>query len=324
MKCAAIAVTSIRPPAALRGPAPNAAWPRPREEGRRCRQPPGPLLLTRTRSSSARCSHRSSTMYPAPLRPSTPNPLSCPLRIPLRAWSSGRSNWSLPATSSACAAPAPGDTGAALLLHPVLLREWRRSGHWAQEWIALRTLVSILVRAGTVDGAAAILGGLREHNQAEAWGADGEDLRLAEVDLQQELGEEFAARLARGSSRTALELVLLAEQTSEQAAVSVLSSMTDGSRNTLKIRRWSASCGGRSEVRGRFASSLSDFGTRHRLLPLGRCRFASSHPDLVDELADHRGEHRPLAPPASARCRRLGLVLSSGGLCHAPVVGRER
>ncbi len=111
-----------------------------------------------------------------------------------------------------------GDPTGALSQYPILLREWRRSGHWAQQWMALRTLVPILVHVGAVDDAGAVLGGLRAHGQAEAWGIDGQQLRASAAELREGLGSGYEATLASGAGATPVELVVLADQASARAA----------------------------------------------------------------------------------------------------------
>lgn len=102
----------------------------------------------------------------------------------------------------------------ALSYYPVLLQEWRRSGHWAQQWVALRTLVPILVSAGAVHAAGTILGGLRKHGQADAWGADADELQAADAAMEATLGEAYDGALARGFALTPVDLVLFAERAS--------------------------------------------------------------------------------------------------------------
>lgn len=106
----------------------------------------------------------------------------------------------------------------ALSHYPVLLQEWRRSGHWAQQWIALRTLVPILVSAGAVHAAGTILGGLRKHGRAEAWGADAVELQAADSAMEATLGEAYDGALARGFALTPVDLILFAERASGEAA----------------------------------------------------------------------------------------------------------
>jgi predicted ATPase/DNA-binding winged helix-turn-helix (wHTH) protein len=106
----------------------------------------------------------------------------------------------------------------ALSYYPVLLQEWRRSGHWAQQWIALRTLVPILVSAGAVNAAGTILGGLRRHGQADAWGADADELRAADAAMEATLSDAYDGALACGSALSPVDLVLFAERASGQAA----------------------------------------------------------------------------------------------------------
>ena len=84
--------------------------------------------------------------------------------------------------------------------------------------MALRTLVPILVHVGAVDDAGAVLGGLRTHGQAEAWGIDDQQLRASAAELRERLGSGYEATLARGAAATPVELVVLAEQASARAA----------------------------------------------------------------------------------------------------------
>lgn len=107
-----------------------------------------------------------------------------------------------------------GDPLAALGHYPVVLQEWRRAGHWAQQWISLRTLVPALALAGAAGQAAAILGGLQAHGQAVSWGADGSELRNANELLERQLGDAYAEHVARGAALTPAGLVLFAEEAS--------------------------------------------------------------------------------------------------------------
>jgi tetratricopeptide (TPR) repeat protein len=92
-----------------------------------------------------------------------------------------------------------GDPSRALAHYPELLREWRRSGVWAQQWNTLRTLVPILAATGRHTGACTLLGALTANGQAEAWGADEDEIVATERRLRAELGSDYAVAFEDGA-----------------------------------------------------------------------------------------------------------------------------
>ncbi|MGH9223270.1 MAG: hypothetical protein ACRD2W_05700, partial [Acidimicrobiales bacterium] len=111
-----------------------------------------------------------------------------------------------------------GDPRRALAHYPVIVQEWRRGGQWAQQWITLRTLVPVLVHVGALEEAAVVLGGLRRHGQADAWGSDAEGLGASDERLRHGLGEAYEVHVTRGSALTPVELVRFAEEASAVGA----------------------------------------------------------------------------------------------------------
>ncbi|MEW6474958.1 MAG: BTAD domain-containing putative transcriptional regulator [Actinomycetota bacterium] len=81
---------------------------------------------------------------------------------------------------------------------------FHRSGTWAPQWVALRTVVDLLERAGNPSGAAVLFGALTaSRTAAPAYGADAELLHSTRARLDGVLGPEEAARLvAQGAALT--------------------------------------------------------------------------------------------------------------------------
>jgi predicted ATPase/DNA-binding SARP family transcriptional activator len=77
-----------------------------------------------------------------------------------------------------------------------LVDVFHRSGTWAPQWVALRTVVDLLARAGNPAGAAVLFGALTtSRTAAPAYGADAELLGATRARLDGVLGPEEAARL---------------------------------------------------------------------------------------------------------------------------------
>jgi tetratricopeptide (TPR) repeat protein len=90
-----------------------------------------------------------------------------------------------------------GRTTEALARYRDVVDVFHRSGTWAPQWVALRSLVDLLERAGNPRGAAVLLGALTASpTAAPAYGPDAELLDAARKRLDETLGSEELARLA--------------------------------------------------------------------------------------------------------------------------------
>ncbi len=90
-----------------------------------------------------------------------------------------------------------------------LLRHWRRSGNWTQQWTTLRNLVEVLVRAEADEVAVVIAAAAEvESTAAPSFGSESDRLAESVASARRRLGEErFAAAVSRGRGLPRSEVV---------------------------------------------------------------------------------------------------------------------
>ncbi len=95
-----------------------------------------------------------------------------------------------------------GDAGRAVALFLETVTWWHRAGNWMQQWIAVRSIVGLLIRLGADEDAAVLLGAVRSRSSpATVFGADAERLAVAADTLADRLGDAtFATACDRGAA----------------------------------------------------------------------------------------------------------------------------
>jgi predicted ATPase/DNA-binding SARP family transcriptional activator len=93
-----------------------------------------------------------------------------------------------------------GDPRRAVELFRETVDRWRRARNWTQQWVAVRSIVGLLVRLGANEHAAVLHGIVLSRSTASPpFGADAERLAAASAELSSRLGEvRFEAARARG------------------------------------------------------------------------------------------------------------------------------
>lgn len=111
-----------------------------------------------------------------------------------------------------------GDPEGALPAFASLVRHWRRSGSWTQQWTTLRNLVVLLVRLEVDDPAVAIAAAAEVgRTSTPAFGAESDRLDEALATARDRLGAQYEAAYRRGEDLAANEAVDLALTTIEEA-----------------------------------------------------------------------------------------------------------
>jgi hypothetical protein len=95
-----------------------------------------------------------------------------------------------------------GDADRAVTLFRETVAWWHRAGNWMQQWIAVRSIVGLLVRIGSHEEAAVLLGAVRSRSTSAAlFGADADRLAAAASSLSDILGaDRYAAARDRGAA----------------------------------------------------------------------------------------------------------------------------
>jgi predicted ATPase len=93
-----------------------------------------------------------------------------------------------------------GDARGALCEFRDLVEQWRRAQHWTQLWTTMRTVAEALVRAGSLEAAAVLVGAIVDAERgAPAFGDDAARLAAVAARAEEELGpDRAAAARARG------------------------------------------------------------------------------------------------------------------------------
>jgi predicted ATPase/DNA-binding SARP family transcriptional activator len=95
-----------------------------------------------------------------------------------------------------------GDAVRAVELFQETVDRWHRAGNWTQQWVAVRSIVGLLLRLHAYDDAAVLLGVLDTRTTApEPFGADAQRLAVARGELVDRLGDE---RMAAAHARAAV------------------------------------------------------------------------------------------------------------------------
>jgi predicted ATPase/DNA-binding SARP family transcriptional activator len=112
-----------------------------------------------------------------------------------------------------------GDPGTALPLFRSIVERWREMGVWTHQWTTLRNLVQLLVRIGSWEPAAVLLGAIDVHSSdAHAFGADAERMRTATERVEDRLGtSSWSAAIGRGASMSGQDTVTFACETIDRA-----------------------------------------------------------------------------------------------------------
>jgi predicted ATPase/DNA-binding SARP family transcriptional activator len=94
-----------------------------------------------------------------------------------------------------------GDPRRAVELFRETIDRWRRARNWTQQWVAVRSIVGLLLRLGAADHAAVLHGiVLSRTTSSPPFGADADRLAAAADELSDRLGEDaFAAARGRGA-----------------------------------------------------------------------------------------------------------------------------
>lgn len=101
-----------------------------------------------------------------------------------------------------------------------VLRHWRRSGSWTQQWTTLRNLAELLVRLGADEPAVTVATAVEsQHSATPVFGAGSDRLERSMARARHRLGEEaFATARARGASLPPHEAVAFALTAIREAA----------------------------------------------------------------------------------------------------------
>ena len=112
------------------------------------------------------------------------------------------------------------DIAAALTHCRSAIDRWHRVGAWTPLWVAIRTVITLLVRAAAVEDAAVLLGGAQSaRTGAPSFGVDAATMLDAAEQLRQALGDEtFERLLGSGQSMSEDEALQFAVAALERAS----------------------------------------------------------------------------------------------------------
>ena len=111
------------------------------------------------------------------------------------------------------------DPGVALPLFRAIITRWRRMGIWHHQWTTLRNLVQLLIRIGSSEPAAVLIGAIRAGSTATAaFGADADLMETAAERLRDVLGpSRWSEAYDRGAAMSGDDALDLACDSIEQA-----------------------------------------------------------------------------------------------------------
>ena len=111
------------------------------------------------------------------------------------------------------------EPGVALPLFRAIITRWRRMGIWHHQWTTLRNLVQLLIRIGSSEPAAVLIGAIRAGSTATAaFGADADLMETAAERLRDVLGpSRWSEAYDRGAAMSGDEALDLACDSIDQA-----------------------------------------------------------------------------------------------------------